>query len=764
MTRAHIQTRVWLSIGICVLGFLITTIVSGVERTRAEWGLAAIADAVLPAAQQGRDAEAAFERLMNAYSDPMVIEDRSGLDRAAVEANRAVKSLRSIGATRGISDDRTSSARRLAGNLTYFVAEAQATYGSSASARGETTAESQGRMQRLALRTTVLKADIEFLANGLSSDLQRRMDELRSRSAAMRVFIPCIFAATMGLAITLMNLAVKRSILAPLTKTQDELAHERDLLRILLDHIPDCIYFKDADSKFLRVNRAQATLMGANHPAEAVGRSDADYFDAAVALRTRADEQRILQTGEPLTGSIEHITRQGLACWVTASKVRVRDESQNTNMIVGISRDMTEWKNTVEALEESEESFRLLFAAIPHAVWVYDVDTLRFLKVNEAASRRYGYSAEEFEGITVGDLHPPAEASRLRTILKQLWDSPDQVLPEGAWQYQTRAGDLLQVEVDARLLRFKDRTAMLAVVQDVTDRKRLELELQTSQRLEAVGHLAAGIAHEINTPIQFVGDNLHFLYDAFADRQAALEKFDRQLRRGALEGDAPGSVLELWKEVQAASDMEYLDTEIPNALKQSLDGVERIATIVRAMKAFAHPGQKEKVAADLNKALEDTLTVARNELKYVADVETDFGDLPPVVCHLADLNQVFLNLLVNAVHAIGAVMKGNGVKGRIRVKTRTDGDHVTVSISDTGCGIPEAIRSRVFDQFFTTKEVGRGTGQGLALARGIVVEEHGGRIAFEPNPPQGTTFVVSVPIGQGETVSPDAPRLEESIA
>jgi len=764
MTRAHIQTRVWLSIGIFVLGFLITTIVSGLERMRAEQGLAVIADAVLPAAPSGRDAEAAFERLVKAYRDTIVIEDLSGLDRAAVEGRRIVESLRSIGATRGISDHRTSSARRLTGDLTQFLAEAHAAYGSSPPFSVGATPESQGRLQRLALRTTILKEGIDSLANGLSSDLQQRMDELRSRSAAMRMFIPCMFAATMGLAITLVNLTIRRSILAPLAKTQDELAHERDLLRILLDHIPDCIYFKDTESRFLRINQAQANLIGVKEPAEALGRSDADYFDAAVFQKTRADEQRILQTGEPLTGSIERITRNGLTWWVTASKVRVRDEAQNTDLIVGISRDMTEWKRTVEKLEESEESLRLLFAAIPHAVWVYDVESRRFLKVNEAACRRYGYSTEEFETIRVDDLHPPADASRLREILARLWDCADPVLPEGAWQHRTRAGDLIEVEIHARMLRFKECQAILAVMQDVTDRKRLELELLTSQRLEAVGHLAAGIAHEINTPIQFVGDNLHFLHDVFADRQAALEKFDSQLHQGVLAGDTPGSILELWEQAQQASDMEYLATEVPNALKQSLDGVERIATIVRAMKAFAHPGQKEKVAADLNKALADTLTVARNELKYVADVETDFGDLPPVVCHLADLNQVFLNLLVNAAQAIGAVMKESGVKGRIRVKTRADGDCVTVSISDTGCGIPEAIKSLVFDQFFTTKEVGHGTGQGLALARSIVVEKHGGRIAFGPNLPQGTTFVVSVPIGQPDAVSPGAPRLEESIA
>ena len=764
MTRAHIQTRVWLSIDIFVLGFLFTTTVSQVEQRRAERGLTDIADAFLPAAESGRDAVAAFQRVTEEYGTGFLIGDRSDLDRAGLEGRRAIKALHRIGATQGINSERTRSAERLAITLTEFLEGADPVYGGSLPVQGETSPELLDRFRRLTASTTMLDAGLQSLANGLAGDLQQRMDELRSRSATVRLFTLSIFAATLVLAAILVNLTIQRSVLAPLERIQNELAHERDLLRILMDHIPDCIYFKDAESRFLRINRAQAALLGIDDPAEALGRSDADYFDAAVAKKTRADEQRILETGESLTGSVEHISRKGLTWWVLASKVRVRDEARNTDLIVGISRDVTGPKKMLEKLEESEESLRLLFAAIPHAVWVYDVETLRFLKVNAAATRRYGYSAEEFEHITASDLHPPAEASRLQDILARMWDGPDQALPEGDWQYRTRAGELLDVEVHARVLRYKDRTAVLAVVQDVTARKRLELELQSSQRLEAVGHLAAGIAHEINTPIQFVGDNLHFIEDAFRSRQAAFTDFGCQLNRAVLAGDAPRTVLEIWEQALEASDMEYLSTEVPQALKQSLDGVERIATIVRAMKAFAHPGQKEKVAADLNKALADTLTVARNELKYVADVETDFGELPPVVCHLADLNQVFLNLLVNGAQAIGTVMKETGVKGRIRVKTRLDGDHVTVSISDTGCGIPEAIKSRVFDQFFTTKEVGRGTGQGLALARSIVVDKHGGKLAFEPNPPQGTTFVVSVPIGRSDAVSPDAPQLEECIA
>jgi signal transduction histidine kinase len=282
----------------------------------------------------------------------------------------------------------------------------------------------------------------------------------------------------------------------------------------------------------------------------------------------------------------------------------------------------------------------------------------------------------------------------------------------------------------------------------------LELDLRQAQRLESVGHLAAGIAHEINTPIQYVGDNLRFLSDAFRDYQIVLQQYERLLS-AALAGEISPGVLDKVRAARANGDMEYLGGEIPRALEQSLDGVGRVATIVRAMKTFAHPGSDEKMPADLNKALADTLIVANNELKYVADIVTDFGELPPVWCNVGDLNQVFLNLLVNAAHAIGDVVKVSGGRGEIRLRTRSENNEAILSFSDTGCGIPAAIQSRVFDPFFTTKEVGKGTGQGLAIARHIIVEKHNGRIAFEANLPQGTTFLLSLPIDGGRQSSDD---------
>jgi PAS domain S-box-containing protein len=281
---------------------------------------------------------------------------------------------------------------------------------------------------------------------------------------------------------------------------------------------------------------------------------------------------------------------------------------------------------------------------------------------------------------------------------------------------------------------------------DVTDRKRLEVELRHAQKLEAVGALAAGIAHEINTPIQFVGDNARFLQDAFRDIAAMVKTYEELCSAPRL-GAASTEGLARAEAARKKADWEYLVDEVPKALEQALDGVNRVATIVRGMKEFSHVDRSsQKAAADLNKALESTLIVARNELKYVADVEAHYGEIPPVYCHLGDLNQVFLNLLINAAHAIGDAMKGTQKKGRIEVKTRQSGDWVEVAISDTGTGIPESVREKIFDPFFSTKEVGKGTGQGLALARAVVVEKHSGTLTFETEVGKGTTFYVRLPL------------------
>jgi signal transduction histidine kinase len=266
--------------------------------------------------------------------------------------------------------------------------------------------------------------------------------------------------------------------------------------------------------------------------------------------------------------------------------------------------------------------------------------------------------------------------------------------------------------------------------------------------LEAIGQLAAGIAHEINTPIQYVGDNTRFLQESWPSFHK-LFAITREMQQEATAGSVSAQTLQRLDALVLGADFEYLETEIPNAIKQSLEGIQRVAKIVRAMKEFSHPGSEEKKAIDINQAIETTIAVARNEWKYVSDVETHFdADLPLVSCHAGEFNQVILNLLINAAQAIAtAVGDGSQGKGKIVVSTVRDQDSVEISISDTGAGIPEAVRSRIFEPFFTTKPVGKGTGQGLALAHTAIVRRHGGKIWFDTELGKGTTFYIRIPFG-----------------
>jgi len=279
---------------------------------------------------------------------------------------------------------------------------------------------------------------------------------------------------------------------------------------------------------------------------------------------------------------------------------------------------------------------------------------------------------------------------------------------------------------------------------EMQERERMGIELRLAQKLESVGRLAAGVAHEINTPIQYVGDSVHFLQSAVKDLEGLLSAY-REAFEALRNRVPPEDVLRRVGPVEAAADLEFLSVEIPKAFERTLDGVERVAGIVRAMKEFAHPDAAEHSPADINHALETTLIVARNEYKYAATVETQLGELPAVMCNISELNQVFLNLIVNAAHAIQESGRTPD-EGRIIITTAANGGSVIITIGDNGCGIPAENMDKIFDPFFTTKEVGKGTGQGLAIARSIVAEKHGGSIDVQSERGKGTRFIIRLSI------------------
>jgi len=284
--------------------------------------------------------------------------------------------------------------------------------------------------------------------------------------------------------------------------------------------------------------------------------------------------------------------------------------------------------------------------------------------------------------------------------------------------------------------------------QEKATRERVEAELRLAHRLEAVGQLAAGVAHEINTPIQYVSDSVLFLQSAFEDLLpiiTTVSNVSSSLRHGG-SGDLANALDAAWR----TADADFLLEQVPPAIGRALEGLERVAAIVQAMKAFAHPGSEDMAPADINAALTTTMEVCRNEYKYVADVVKDFGDLPEIPCHIGELNQVFLNIVVNAAHAIGDRVNGTADRGTITLQTRLEDNYAVIRISDTGLGIPSELFDKIFDPFFTTKPVGKGTGQGLTIARSIVVK-HGGTLSFDTVSGSGTTFEIRLPGPRNDT-------------
>jgi PAS domain S-box-containing protein len=371
----------------------------------------------------------------------------------------------------------------------------------------------------------------------------------------------------------------------------------------------------------------------------------------------------------------------------------------------------------------------------------------RLAYASPSVQRWLGHDPGELIGRELTDVSHPEDTPGLAQALDQVNAAQPRSLAhrvrhsDGSWHsLQSTLVCLRQnPTVEAVLIAARDVTERVALEED---RERLELERRVSHRLEAVGQLASGIAHEINTPLQFVGDSVSFLKDA-VDELLRLTDLYREL----LYTDGPVTWDERREEMRAAeraADLDYLYERVPAAFTRTLEGISRVRSIVVAMKRFSHPSSTEVAPADLGEALETTLAVCRNEYKYVADITLELDDLPPVLCNIGELNQVFLNLIINAAQAIAEQVATTGERGRISIATRMDADHAVIEITDDGPGIPPALQDRIYEPFFTTKELGKGSGQGLALAR-TIVERHGGSIECSSNPPHGTTFTIRLP-------------------
>ncbi len=403
----------------------------------------------------------------------------------------------------------------------------------------------------------------------------------------------------------------------------------------------------------------------------------------------------------------------------------------------------------VKLQEATINSFNQTLDQVIDCVFMFDPVSLRFIYVNQGALDHLGYNREELYTMTPLDIKPEFTEDSFRLKISALANNQKESI-SFTTLHRAKGGDEIPVEI---LLKYAvppgNDPRFVAIVRDISERIRQRKEKETIQaellqkhKLESVGQLAAGLAHEINTPAQFIGSNIQFLSDSYAD----LNQFVAVLKAASL--GWPEEPRKLITEALEELDWEYLETEIPTALVQSKDGVDRISSLLAAMKRFSHPGSTEMIATDLHEIIDTALTVSRNEWKYVAEVITKYDPEVPKIPLLVDqMGQVILNMVVNASQAIQEKRTKSAVEemGVITISTHLVSEQVELVFQDNGIGIAAPIIKKVFDPFFTTKEVGKGTGQGLAICHDVITKKHHGTFQVSSEEGFGTTFTIRLP-------------------
>jgi PAS domain S-box-containing protein len=861
------------SIAVAVIGavVLLTIIQWTALAVRKHIGIASLS--VFPAALDSQQAGTAFERMNRDYSDAVVMQEKAALASADRDADTVVSALDKAAASMAFNHERHQQILSLKLQVAGLRARSKVLYATAAEANAAPPAQKD--LAQLSRENKAVENALETLQDGLTGDFRAELDLINKLSSVQGILEAVVLA---GVIIALF-FSTRALIKATVQRREDEvmrqthaaLNNERRILRTLIDNIPDFMYVKDTQCRFMVANLHLAHVVGVGTPEELLGKTDFDFFPRTQATRFYEDEQAVIHSGQPLYNRDEKGTDSaGNEIHILTTKVPLLDSEGHIIGIAGVGHDISGRTKMEEALRGAEQKFRGIFDRSIIGIYQCSPEG-RFFSVNPAMAHTFGYDSPEemiahitdlsqqffvdpgrymqfmltmdrregvknfecevfrkdgvkiwlnmsilairengavvrcegmseditrrkqmendlreaelkyrgiFDKAVIGIFQSTPEGRFLSVnpamALTIGYDFPEEMIasitdmahqfyvdPKRREEFKASVEKLDAVQnFDCEILRKDGSKIWLSMsvraireygkvvryegmCQDITERILLREQLLQAQKLESVGQLAAGIAHEINTPTQYIGDNVRFLKDAFQDMKGLLDHYERLL--SAAKGNALSSqtLREIGEEVERV-DTGYLLEEIPKAIDQTLEGVTRVSTIVSAMKEFSHPDVKEKVPVNLNHAIASTITVARNEWKYVAEMETEFDpSLPPVLCLPGEFNQVILNLIVNAAHAIADVAKKGGpTMGKIKVQTINCVEWVEIRIQDSGTGIPETVRTRIFDPFFTTKEIGKGTGQGLAIARSVIINKHGGSIRFETEEGKGTTFIV----------------------
>ena len=520
-----------------------------------------------------------------------------------------------------------------------------------------------------------------------------------------------------------------------------------DHYRIMAHSFPDIIYSLDSNGNVTTVNSSAFERYGYTEQ-DVKGKPFLEFIhpeDREILINSflkALEDKRNVTTGL----QFRIVSKNGNNYWFELNAHSHFESDGRYYGESGVLRDITERKQAEESLKESENRYKNLVENSFSCVYV--IQDGRFVFSNNNAATFTGYNREEIIGKPSDSFVQQEDRGKIREKAKKMLRGED--LSPYEFKIVSKTGQLRWILETVSPISYNGHPAILGNCIDITERRKREILNLHSQKLESVGQLAAGIAHEINTPIQFIGDNITFMKGAFQGIIALAALLDAVKSDDLLNPEFAKDICARIQEKEDEIDLDFLKKEVPQAIDQSLDGLKRVALIVQAMREFSHPGGENKTDMDINKAIESTITLTRNEWKYSAELTTALApDLPIVQGYPADFNQVILNVIINAAHALQEKDgKGGPQKERIEISTRQDGKEVEICIRDTGAGIPQEIQSRIFDPFFTTKEVGKGTGQGLSIARNIIVKKHGGKIFFETKPGEGTAFYIRLPLIQ----------------
>lgn len=538
-------------------------------------------------------------------------------------------------------------------------------------------------------------------------------------------------------------------------RAQGLLAEREQMYRLLAEHSADVIFTTDTEGNFTYISPAVQRLTGFSQGEALRGSLYSLLHESSRPVIERAQQQRreAEQSGQREDASraweLLLLRKDGTTVWTETMTTPLRDEHGRFEGVLGVTRDISGRKRAEQALEQAHRDMGALISAITAILVLVDPQN-RITHWNESARLAFGLSERQARGLRLDQLHLNWEREQVLGMLQACRDTAQpQRLDDLHYTRQDGAEGLLGLT-----LYPVEGGGVLLLARDITEARTRELRQAHEQKMQSIGRLAAGVAHEINTPIQYLGFNLGFLDEAFGGFVDILQR-GRTLRRSlhALGAELPPDCRIQLRELAAEEqrlDLDYLLDEAPVALANSRKGVEQITGIVQAMKQLSHPGrmaERDMGLVALNDIVRNAVTVTRNEWKRHAELELELQqDLPPVPGWGGELGQVLVNLLLNAAQAAEETAADMPRQvGRIRISTRATQDFAEVTVADSGPGVPEDSRDKIFDPFYTTKDVGKGSGQGLAIVYAIVVEQHQGSLEVGDSELGGALFTLRLP-------------------